>query len=30
VVVIPFESKYGAFFIEVALQPKLQRAGLYT
>ncbi|GGY34678.1 chemotaxis protein CheX [Bacterioplanes sanyensis] len=28
VVVIPFDSKYGAFFIEVALQPKLQRASL--
>ncbi len=26
VVVIPFESQYGAFFIEVALQPKLQTA----
>lgn len=28
VIVIPFDSKYGAFFIEVALHPRLQKASL--
>ncbi|ASP40114.1 chemotaxis protein CheX [Bacterioplanes sanyensis] len=30
VIVIPFDSKHGDFFIEVALQPKLQTAALHA